>query len=123
MSSAFVTAAKSLLALYPQCDGCTFEPTQPFGPVVGDFGRFLLNLGVAGGLFLCGIAETITDKDIAKVFEHSADRDEFERWWIGLSHTFHGTQPETYELRALKALDEKTNTDLYRLMGLPVPNH
>jgi len=121
MTSPFITAANELLAMHRPCVGCTFDPTSPFGPMTGDLGEPLLNLGAAGAMFIMAKAETFTEADIERVFDYSPDRDEFERWIIGLSHTFHRTMPETAEMRALKGLDERENADLYAMMGLPFP--
>ena len=121
MTSPFITAANELLALHRPCVGCTFDPSRPFGPVTGDLGEPLLNLGAAGAMFIMAKAESFTDADIEAVLHYGSDCDEFERWIIGLGHTFHRTMPETAEMRALKGLDERKNADLYAMMGLPLP--
>lgn len=119
MISPFITAANELLALHRPCIGCTFDPSRPFGPVPGDLGECLLNLGAAGAMLIMAKAESFTDTDILAVLHYQSDRDEFERWFDSLCHTFHGTVPCTAEMRALKALDEERNENLYRVMGLP----
>lgn len=120
MISPFIAAANELLARHHPCVGCTFDPNRPFGPVTGDLAEPLLNLGAAGAMFIMAKAESFTGADIDAVFHFGPDRDEFERWFAGLDHTFHGTVPETAEMRALKGLDERANAGLYAMMGLPV---
>lgn len=118
MASPFVQAANELLALYRPCVGFTFDPARPFGPMKGDLDEPLLNLGAAGAMLIMAKAETCTDDDIHAIMHFSSDRDELGRWLMSLFHTFNGTMPGTAELRALKALDEKWNAELYHLMGL-----
>jgi hypothetical protein len=123
MASPFVTTARDLLASYkPRCTAFTFDPQRRFGMVTSDLGGPLLNVGVEGAMFIMVTAETFTDKDIDVVFHLSGDREEFVRWYEGCKHTFDGTMPNTAEQRALKAIDEHANAEIYGLMGLPVPS-
>lgn len=120
MPSALKVAADQLMDRYGPCDEMMFDPMRPFGLIWGDFDACLLNIGVVGAMFISASAETFTDEDIQAVFPCSADRDEFKRWLISVTHTFHRTLPNTGEDQALKMLDERANRDFYRLLGLHV---
>jgi hypothetical protein len=115
----FVAAANNLLARYqPRCTSLAFNPHSPFGHFTDEFGETSLNLGAPGATLIMSLAEEVTESDVDAVFAYSADRDGFWRWAKDLKHRFDRTMPDTAEQRALKALDEAANADLYQLMGL-----